>query len=76
MLFSEFKCKDVINIKDCKKLGRVRDVEFDPCSGCIVKIFVPAGGKWGCLLPCEPDYVICFCDIKQIGPDIILVDVN
>ena len=41
MLFSELKCKDVINIKDCRKLGRVCDLEFDPCSGCICKIMVP-----------------------------------
>ena len=35
MLFSELKCKDVINIRDCKKLGHVCDLEFDECSGCI-----------------------------------------
>ena len=40
MLFSELRNKDVINIKDCKKLGRVCDLEFDPCSGCICKIMV------------------------------------
>ena len=38
MLYSELKCKDVINIKNCKKLGRVCDMELDPCSGCICKI--------------------------------------
>ena len=38
MLFSELKCKDVINIRDCKKLGHVCDLEFDECSGCICKI--------------------------------------
>ena len=77
MLFSELRCKEVINIKDCKKLGRVQDIEFNPCNGCIEKIFIPACcGKWGCLFPTEPDYVICFNEIKQIGPDIILVDVK
>ena len=40
MLFSELKCKDVINVKNCKKLGRVCDLEFDQCSGCICKIMV------------------------------------
>lgn len=29
MLFSELKCKDVINVRDCKKLGHVCDLEFD-----------------------------------------------
>ena len=30
MLYSELKNKDVINVKDCRKLGRVCDLEFDP----------------------------------------------
>ena len=29
MLFSELKSKEVINIKDCKRLGKVADFEFD-----------------------------------------------
>ena len=46
MLFSELKCKDVINVRDCKKLGHVCDLEFDECSGCICKIMVPGGNQW------------------------------
>ena len=75
MLFSEFKCKDVINIRDCKKLGKVIDLEFEPCSGCICRIVVAGGNKWLGFLCCEPDLFIAFKDIKQIGPDIILVDI-
>ena len=77
MLFSELKCKDVINIRDCKKIGRVQDIEFNPCTGCIEKIIIPSCcGKFGGWFLTEPDYVICFNEIKQIGPDIILVDVK
>lgn len=77
MLFSELKCKEVINIRDCRKLGRVQDLEFNPCTGCIEKIYIPAcGGKFGLFFQTEPDYIICFQEIKQIGPDIILVDVK
>ena len=43
MLFSELKCKDVINMRDCKKLGRISDLEFDQCSGQICKVFIPSG---------------------------------
>ncbi len=70
MLYSELKCKDVVNIKDCRKLGKVCDLEFDPCSGCICKIRVLN------FLNCEPEIVIPFKDIRQIGPDIILVDIH
>ena len=31
MRFSELKSKDVINLRDCKKLGRICDLEFDEC---------------------------------------------
>ena len=77
MLFSELKCKEVINLCDCRKLGKVQDLEFNPCTGCIEKIYVPmCPGKWNCFLGTDPDLVICFNEIKQIGPDIILVDVK
>ncbi len=76
MLFSELKCKDVINVRDCKKLGHVCDLEFDECSGCICKIMVPGGNQWLGFLRCEPNIVIPYKDIRQIGPDIILVDIN
>jgi len=76
MLYSELKCKDVVNIKDCRKLGKVCDLEFDPCSGCICKIMVPGCNRMLNFLNCEPDIVIPFKDIRQIGPDIILVDIH
>lgn len=75
MLFSDLKCKEVINIRDCKRLGRVTDFEFDECTGCIHKLIVPAREKWFCYIRCEQDYIISYRDIKQIGPDIILVDI-
>lgn len=76
MLFSELKCKDVINLRNCQKIGRVSDLEFDECSGQICKLFVPNGNKFLNFLCCEPDYCIPYKDIKQIGPDIILVDIK
>lgn len=75
MLFSEFKCKEVINLKDCKRLGKVTDFEFDECKGCIHKLIVPSGGKFCSFFNPGTDYIIPYCDIRQIGPDIILVDI-
>lgn len=76
MLFSEFKCKDVINIRDCKRLGKVSDLEFDENEGKIHKIIVPGGNKLLSFISCDEDIVIPFKDIKQVGPDIILVDIK
>lgn len=75
MLFSELKRKEVISVKCCNKIGFVTDVEFDPCSGCIKKIFVSDKCKWFPNLLNEPECTICFKDVCQFGPDIIIVDV-
>ena len=75
MRYSELKCKDVINLRDCRKLGRIGDLEFDECSGRICSVTVPGNNKFCNLLKSEPGYCIPYKDIKQIGPDIIIVDV-
>lgn len=75
MLFSELKCKEVINLRDCKQLGKISDLEFDERTGCICKFKIAGCTKWECFFKCQEDIVICFRDIKQIGPDIILVDI-
>ena len=76
MLFSELKCKDVINLRNCEKLGRISDLEFDECSGQICKVIIPCGNKFFNFFNQEPDICIPFKDIKQIGPDIIIVDIR
>ena len=75
MRFCELKEKEVINCKDCQRLGFVADIEFDPCSGRIEAIIVPEQGKiFWCFGSCE-EYRIDFCNVVKIGPDIILVDI-
>ncbi len=76
MRFSDFKLKEVVNICDCKRLGCVGDIEIDVCKGCVEKIIVPLPGKCCGFLAPEFEYVICWDQIVQIGPDIILVKVN
>ena len=73
----ELKSTEVVNLRDCRKMGHVTDFEFDECSGVIQKIIVPGiGGKnWKCLFGCDTEYAIAYQDIKQIGPDVIMVDV-
>lgn len=76
MRFCELKQKEVINCKDCKRLGFVADIEFDECSGKICAIIVPGPGKFlGCFCS-NTEYFIKFCNIIRIGPDIILVDID
>ena len=73
--YSEFRKKEVISMRECKRLGHVCDLEFDECKGCITKIMVPSCcGIWGKLTD-DTVIVIPFQCIKQIGPDLILVDI-
>lgn len=76
MRLSDLKQKEVVNICDCMRLGCVEDVVIDICKGCIEKIIVPMPGKCCGFLPPEFEYIICWDQIEQIGPDIILVKVN
>lgn len=75
MLLSELKSKEVVSIKDCKKLGHISNLEIDTRTGCIKKIMIPKR----CLLHLpfvnETEYVICYDEICQIGPDVILVNI-
>ncbi len=75
MLYSELKAKEVINVRDCRRLGHICDLELDECTGQIHKIIVPGKCKWLNVINCEGNISICYKDIRQIGPDIILVDI-
>ena len=74
MRLSEMKQKEVINIKDCSRLGFVGDVDIDICTGRVTALIIPGPGcLWG-FLGRESEYVIPWRDVKQIGDDIILVE--
>lgn len=76
MRFSELKQREVINCKDCKRLGFVSDVIFDSCGGRVESLIVPGVGRlFGCFCSGR-EYIIPFCHIVRIGPDIILVDLD
>ena len=72
---SEFIYREVINISDGEKLGFVSDMEFDGSTGTITSITIPdktkrlfASKKNGIKIPWD--------NIKKIGDDIILVDIE
>ena len=74
MRICDLKCREVINIRDCKRLGFVGDVDFDLENGCILAIIVPAPPTICGFLGREKEFIIPYCCIRQVGPDIILVD--
>lgn len=76
MRLCELREKEVINCRDCQRLGFVCDIIFSTQNGCMEFLIVPGPCKiWG-FLGRENEYIIPWRCIRQIGPDIILVDIN
>ena len=71
----DFRHKEVINIKDGKRLGYVQDVCANLETGRITSIIVPGSKKLMSMFAREDDIVIEWEKIKCIGEDIILVDI-
>ena len=72
----DFKHKEVVNIVDGKRLGFVQDVTADLESGVITSIIVPGNSKLLNLFAGNNDIIIPWQNIKCIGEDIILVEIN
>ena len=71
----DFKHKEVINIKDGRRLGYVQDVCADLGTGVITSIIVPGSNKFINIFSSNNDIVIPWQDIKCIGDDLILVEI-
>ena len=70
----DFKHKEVINIKNGKRLGYVQDVTADLKTGTITSIIVPGNTKFFNVFSTGNDIVIPWENITCIGDDIILVE--
>ncbi|NLP13562.1 MAG: YlmC/YmxH family sporulation protein [Clostridium sp.] len=73
---SDFREKEVINVKDGRRLGFVCDVEINLQSGKIEAIVIPGDRRWFGLVGKDDEYVIPWDRIKKIGEDIILVELD
>jgi YlmC/YmxH family sporulation protein len=72
--YQELRNKDVVNVIDGKKLGRILDVVFD-IRGHIEGLVTPGLRRFVIFKPQE-DVFISWCDIKKIGDDVILVELR
>ena len=73
----KLKNKEVINIFDGRSLGFVSDIEVDLEKGVIDGIVIPgARGFMGFFSPGETDTVIRWENVRTVGDDVILVEVE
>ncbi|MCI5648360.1 MAG: PRC-barrel domain-containing protein [Fusicatenibacter sp.] len=70
----DLRQKEVINICNCKTLGCPIDLEFHPVSGCVTALILPLPGKFCGFFGHDGDFRIPWECIRQIGDDIILVE--
>ena len=76
MRICELREKEVINIRNCQRLGRVLDIEFDLHTGAICQLILPGPSRFCGFFGRDAEYLIGWKCIRQIGADIILVDVD
>lgn len=76
MRISELKEKDVINICDGERLGNVCDIDFEIQTGKICTLIVPGPCKILGILGRDQEYIIPYCQVRKIGEDAILVEID
>lgn len=71
--FSDLHSKEVVNLADGKRLGRVTDVVFTYPEGRVQGIVAPGGKgfRWG-----RSELFIELKCVKKIGVDVVLVEVR
>lgn len=76
MTFAELKQKDIVNVRDGRRLGKPIDLVLNE-NACVEALIVPAPGsflnllrqeKEGCLVPWR--------NVLRIGDDVILVEIR
>ena len=75
MRLSDLQVKDVVNMLDGKNLGRIVDAEVDE-NGQIQYFVVEKRRLFKRLFSGGGDITITIKEIKKIGSDVILVEVN
>lgn len=73
--FCELREKEVVNVADGKKLGRITDAAFNE-RGQLVGLIVPGEKKFIKNLTGSDSLFIPFNCVLKIGDDVILVDLN
>lgn len=75
MKLSELQKKDIINIKDGKKIGKIIDAEFDINNGQIKYFLIERNSYIKNIFSSNEELNIQYYQIKKLGEDVILIDI-
>jgi len=74
---SELRLRDVINTMDGKRLGTIKDIDFDLEAGKIKSLILPgSGGRFFSMFARSEEVVVPWENITKIGVDVILVNLG
>ena len=75
MLWSQLEGKEIINLRDGERIGRMADADLivDPEDGTIIAMIVHAGWKW---LGGQGDIEIPWQAVRRIGSELVIVDLD
>ena len=73
--FCELREREVVNVADGHKLGRIFDIGFNSC-GKIIGLIVPGEKKFLKNITGADSLFIPWHAVLKIGSDVILVDLN
>jgi YlmC/YmxH family sporulation protein len=76
MRFCKLRQKEVVNCLDGRRLGFICDLIMDECEGRVCSIVVPGCPRFTFFFKGPRDLVIPWCNIRTIGEDVILVEVD
>lgn len=74
--YSMLRQKEVVNILDGARLGYICDLVVDVTSGKVCAIVVPGPSRFSFLFKGERDSVIPWGNIRKIGEDVVLVELD
>lgn len=72
MNLSDLQRKDIVNIEDGKRLGRIVDASVSSTG--VIEYFVVLEKKFWNFFKSSTEITISFSQIKKIGTDVILVE--
>lgn len=76
MLLSELQRKDIINVNNGKRIGRIIDAEIDETNGNLKKLLIEPNRYIRSVFRDDRDIKITYQQIKKMGEDVILVDLS
>ena len=74
MLLGEFQAKDVVNVVDGSKLGKVSDLEIDTSTGKIISVLVQPSLRFSGFFSNNNTVTIPWNQIIKIGGEVVIVN--